>query len=172
MCSGISSVPKMSSGSRLKLKSKKNESQDCNQDQEKQMRRRDYSKMVLSFDGRLFSLHGVSPCPPWLWGFLLEEEDEREWNDGSVYEWICRAPEGFLFAVEVHREWWLAGAHWWEYQTTRVFSLDVKGFFQWNSVHDSRIRILCGFCAKGQKFVRIRLEESSRNRSKQWRFIC
>jgi hypothetical protein len=33
----------------------------------------------------------------------------------------------------------------------RVFSL--------NSVHDSRIRIFCGFYAKGQEFVRIQLEE-------------
>jgi hypothetical protein len=32
----------------------------------------------------------------------------------------------------------------------RVFSL--------NSVHDSRIRISCGFYAKGEEFVRIRLE--------------
>jgi hypothetical protein len=59
MCSGISSVPRMSSGSRLKLKSKKDESRDCNQDQEKGMRRRDYSRMVRFFDGRLFSSHGV-----------------------------------------------------------------------------------------------------------------
>jgi hypothetical protein len=61
MCSGISSVPKMSSGSRLKLKSKKDESRDCNQDQEKGMRREDYSQMVRFFDGRLFSSHGVFP---------------------------------------------------------------------------------------------------------------
>jgi hypothetical protein len=57
MCSGISSVPKMSSGSRLKLKSKKDESQD----QEKGMGREDYSRMVRFFGGRLFSLHGVFP---------------------------------------------------------------------------------------------------------------
>jgi hypothetical protein len=37
-----------------------------------------------------------SPCPPWLWGFFLEEEDEGEWNDESVYEWICRAPESYF----------------------------------------------------------------------------
>jgi hypothetical protein len=78
MCSGISSVPKMPSGSRLKLKSKKDESRDCNQDQEKGMKREDYSRMVRFFDGRLFSSHDVFPCPPWLWGFFLEEEDERE----------------------------------------------------------------------------------------------
>jgi hypothetical protein len=61
MCSRISSVLKISSGSRLKLKSKKDESRDCNQDQEKGMRSEDYSRMVRFFDGRLFSSHGVFP---------------------------------------------------------------------------------------------------------------
>jgi hypothetical protein len=61
MYSGISSVPKMSSGSRLKLKSKKDESEDCNQDQEKRIRREDYFRMVHFFDGRLLSSHGVFP---------------------------------------------------------------------------------------------------------------
>jgi hypothetical protein len=37
----------------------------------------------------------------------------------------------------------------------RVFSL--------NSVHGSRIRIFCGFYAKEQEFVRIRLEEKFAN---------
>jgi hypothetical protein len=47
-----------------------------------------------------------SLCPPWPWGFFLEEgEDEKELNDGSVHEWICRsAGEAILLAVEVHRE--------------------------------------------------------------------
>jgi hypothetical protein len=57
--SGISSVPKVSSGSRLKLKSKKDESWDCNQDQKKGMGREDYSRMVLFFGRRLFSSCGV-----------------------------------------------------------------------------------------------------------------
>jgi hypothetical protein len=61
MCSGIYSVPKMSSDRRLKLKSKKDESRDCNQNQEKGMGREDYSRMVRLFGGRLFSLHGVFP---------------------------------------------------------------------------------------------------------------
>jgi hypothetical protein len=52
---------KISSGSRLKLKSKKDESRDCNQDEEKGMRRRDYSRMVRFFDGRLFSSRGFFP---------------------------------------------------------------------------------------------------------------
>jgi hypothetical protein len=58
MYSGISSVPRISSDSRLKLKSEKDESRDCNQDQEKGMRRRDYSRMVRFFDGKLFSSSG------------------------------------------------------------------------------------------------------------------
>jgi hypothetical protein len=67
-----------------------------------------------------------------------------------------------LLAVEVHREWWLANAHWWEYQTTGFF-LGCERSFQRNSVHDSRMRIFCEFCAKRQKFVRIRLEEKFLN---------
>jgi hypothetical protein len=35
----------------------------------------------------------------------------------------------------------------------------MRRFFQQNSVHGSQMRILCGFCANGKKFVRIRLEE-------------
>jgi hypothetical protein len=61
MYSGTSLVLKISSGSRLKLRSEKDESRDCNQDQEKEMRRRDYSRTVRFFDGRLFSAHGVFP---------------------------------------------------------------------------------------------------------------
>jgi hypothetical protein len=38
-----------------------------------------------------------SPCPPWPQGFL-EKEDEKEWNDGSVYEWACRAPESYFIS--------------------------------------------------------------------------
>jgi hypothetical protein len=61
MYSGISSVPKMSSGRKSRLKSKKDESRDCNQNQEKGMRREDYSRMVRFFDGKLFSSSGFSP---------------------------------------------------------------------------------------------------------------
>jgi hypothetical protein len=40
---------------------------------------------------------------------------------------------------------------------SRVFSPNAKGF-SLNIVHGSRIRIFCGFYAKGQEFVRIRQE--------------
>jgi hypothetical protein len=38
----------------------------------------------------------------------------------------------------------------------RVFSPNAKGF-SLNSVHGSRMRIFCGFCAKIREFVRVRL---------------
>jgi hypothetical protein len=38
------------------------------------------------------------------------------------------------------------------------FLSECEGVFSLNSVHGSRIRIFCGFYAKGQDFVRIRLK--------------
>jgi hypothetical protein len=43
MYSGVSSLPMISSGSRSRLKSKKNESRDYNQDQGKMDEKKDYS---------------------------------------------------------------------------------------------------------------------------------
>jgi hypothetical protein len=43
MYSGISSVPKISSGNRSRLKLKKDELRDYNRNQEKKIRREDYS---------------------------------------------------------------------------------------------------------------------------------
>jgi hypothetical protein len=40
---------------------------------------------------------------------------------------------------------------------SRGFSPDAKGFLL-NSVYGSRMRIFCGFYAKGKEFVRIRLK--------------
>jgi hypothetical protein len=45
----------------LRLKSEKGESRDCNQNQEKGMRREDYSRMVCFFDWKLFSSSGCFP---------------------------------------------------------------------------------------------------------------
>jgi hypothetical protein len=69
MCSGNSSVPRVSSGSRLRLKSKTDESQDCNQDQEKGMGEGDYSLMVRLFGGELLSSHGFFPLSAMALGF-------------------------------------------------------------------------------------------------------
>jgi hypothetical protein len=69
MCSGNFSVPKISSGSRLRLKSKTFESRDCNHSQEKEMREEDYSRMVRLFGGGLFSSHGFFPLSTMALGF-------------------------------------------------------------------------------------------------------
>jgi hypothetical protein len=58
---GVSSVPKISSSSKSRLKSKKNESRDYNQDQEKRDEKKDYSRMVRFFGGKLFSSSGCFP---------------------------------------------------------------------------------------------------------------
>jgi hypothetical protein len=42
------------------------------------MRRKDYSRMVRFFDGRLFSSHGFFPLSAMALGVFLEEENERE----------------------------------------------------------------------------------------------
>jgi hypothetical protein len=74
---GTSSVPKISSGSKSRLESKKDESQDCNQDQEKGMKRKITLEWFASLVGSYSPRVVVSPCSPWPWGFFLEEEDER-----------------------------------------------------------------------------------------------
>jgi hypothetical protein len=74
---GVSLVPKISSGSRSRLKSKKDESRDCNRNQEKGMRRKDYSRMVRFFGRKLFSSSGCFPLSAMALGVFLEEEDER-----------------------------------------------------------------------------------------------
>jgi hypothetical protein len=78
MYSGISSVPKMSSGSRSRLKSKKDESRDCNQKKEKGMRREDYSRMVRFFYLKLFSSNGFFPLSTMALGVFPEEGEDEE----------------------------------------------------------------------------------------------
>jgi geranylgeranyl pyrophosphate synthase len=55
---GTSSELKISSSSKSRLKTKEGESLDCNQEQEKRLRRKDYSRMVRFFGGALFSSTG------------------------------------------------------------------------------------------------------------------
>jgi hypothetical protein len=78
MYSGTSSVTKISSDSRSRLKSKKDESRDSNPNQEKGMRREDYSRMVRFYDGKLFSSSGCFPLSAMAFGVFLEEEDEGD----------------------------------------------------------------------------------------------
>jgi hypothetical protein len=65
MYSGTSSIPKISSGNKSRLKSKKDESQDCNQDQEKEMRRKVTLEWFASLVGSCSPRVAVSPCSPW-----------------------------------------------------------------------------------------------------------
>jgi hypothetical protein len=53
-------------------------SRDCNQNQEKGMKREDDSRMVRFFDGKLFSSSGCFPLSAMALGVFLEEEDERD----------------------------------------------------------------------------------------------
>jgi hypothetical protein len=71
MCSGTSSIPKISSGSKSRLRTKEGESWDCNQEREKGLRRKDYSRMVRFFDGVLFSSTGCFPLSAKALGIFL-----------------------------------------------------------------------------------------------------
>jgi hypothetical protein len=98
MYSGTSSDPKISSGSKSRLTTKEGESWDCNWEQKKGLRWKTYSRMVCFFGGVLFSSTGCFPLSAMALGFFpLEKQDERTWNDGSVCEWICRAPRGLFY---------------------------------------------------------------------------
>jgi hypothetical protein len=95
---GTSSVPKISSGSKSKLKTKEGESWDCSREQEKGLRRKTYSRMVRFFGGALLSSTGCFPLSAMDLGvFSSRKQDERTWNDGSVCECICRAPRGLFY---------------------------------------------------------------------------
>jgi hypothetical protein len=86
----------------LKLKSKKDESQNCNQDQEKGKGRKDYSRMNLFFGRRLFSSRGVFPLSAMaLGGFFWWRRSEMMKVCTSGFAERRRA---ILLAVEMHRE--------------------------------------------------------------------
>jgi hypothetical protein len=63
MYSGVSSVSKISSGSRSRLKSKKDESRDCIKEEKITL------EWFVSLVGSCSPRVAVSPCPPWPWGF-------------------------------------------------------------------------------------------------------
>jgi hypothetical protein len=115
-------------------------------------------KWFASLVGRCSPRLAVSPCPPWPWGIFLWRSRERRREVMEVYASGFTEHQGGYFiscesASGVMTGWrTLMGI-----PNGRVFSPNAKGF-SLNSVHGSRIRIFCGFYAKGQEFVRIRLE--------------
>jgi hypothetical protein len=98
------------------------------------------------------------PCPPWPWGFFLWGSRERRHEVMEMYASGFAEHQGGYFiscesALGVMTGWrTLMGI-----PNDRVFTPNAKGF-SLNSVHGSRVRIFYGFYAKGQEFVRVRLE--------------
>jgi hypothetical protein len=113
MYSGTSSVPKISSGSKSRLKTKEGESWDCSREQEKGLRRKAYSRMVRFFGGALLSSTGYFPLSAMALGVFSSRE--AGWED--VKWWKCMQVDlqstkgAILLAVRTHWEWWLDGVH-------------------------------------------------------------
>jgi hypothetical protein len=78
VCSGISSVPKISSSSRLKLKSRKMNHGIAIKIERKELEKKITLGWFASLMGCFSPRMVFPPCPPWLWGFFLEKEDERD----------------------------------------------------------------------------------------------
>jgi hypothetical protein len=78
MYSGTSSVPNISSGSKSRLKIREGESQDCNREKEKGLRRKAYSRMVRFFGGALLSLIIYFPLSTMALGVFSSREVGRE----------------------------------------------------------------------------------------------
>jgi hypothetical protein len=74
MYSRTSSVPKISSGSKSRLKTKEDESWGCNREQEKRLIRKAYSQMVCFFVGVLLSLIGCFLLSAMALGLFFSEE--------------------------------------------------------------------------------------------------
>jgi hypothetical protein len=76
-----------------------------------------FASLVGGFSPRV----EFSPCPPWLWGFFLEEEDERKW--------ICRALKSY-FISSGSASGVMTGRHaLMGILNDGGFSLDAKSFF-------------------------------------------
>jgi hypothetical protein len=125
--------------------------------------------MVRFFGGVLSSLMGCFPLSAMASGFSPLEQGEKMWSDGGVCEWICRAPRGLFYWL-----WECIGSDDWLAYVIgiphgRVFFLNAKGF-HWTVFMVPELKIFCGFCAKGQEFLRVRLRKSSRIHSKTVKF--
>jgi hypothetical protein len=99
-------------------------------------------------------LMGCFPLSAMALGFFPLEQGEKMWSDGSVYEWICRAPRGYFISCESALGVMTGWRALWEYQTAG-FSLRMRRVFieqclwlpDWGFSADSvpRGRIFCVF---------------------------
>ena len=96
-CSGASSVPRNSSGKRLRLKLKEVNHEKCNRDQEEQGVRILTPGFFSSWEGGCSPRLVSCPCPPWMGVFLSLEEEDREANDESVCGWFLQSTGGLFY---------------------------------------------------------------------------
>jgi hypothetical protein len=162
MYSGISSAPKISSGSRSRLKSKEGESRDCYQEQEKGLRRKDYSRMVHFFGGKLFSSTGCFPLSDMALGVFLWRRTRGHEMMEVYANGFAEHRKGYFISSESASGVMTGWRALMGIPNGGGFSPNEKGF-SLNSIHGSRMWIFCGFYAKKQEFVRIRLEEKFPN---------
>jgi hypothetical protein len=121
--------------------------------------------MVRFFGGVLSSLMGWFPLSAMALGFSPLEQGENMWSDGRVCEWICRAPRRLFYWLKerTRSDDWLAYVI--GIPNGRFFFPNAKGF-HWTVFMVPELKIFCGFCAKGQEFLRVRLRKGSRIHSK------
>jgi hypothetical protein len=137
MYSGTSSVPKISSGSKSRLKIERSEPWDCNREQNKGLTGNLLSNGALLWwsaallDGLLSLVrHGFG-----VFSSRVGREDVRWWKCMRVD--LQSTKGAILLAERTHWEWWLVGVHY--ENTKRQGFLSECEVFSLNSVHGSRI---------------------------------
>jgi hypothetical protein len=154
MYSGTSPVPKISSGSRSRLKKQREVNREIANKSKKQIQRKLTLEWYASLVECCLPWWVAFPCPPWTWGFLLWGRGEKMCNDGRVYKWSCRAPRGaILLTMRAHWEWWLVGVRYWN--TKRQGFLPECEGFSLDSVYGSRIEDFLRILRQGGSCFRV-----------------
>jgi hypothetical protein len=119
--------------------------------------KKDYSQLVRFFDGALFSSTGCFPFSAMALGVFLWRRRMRGREMMEVYASGFAEHQGGYFISRESASGVMTG---WRalmgMPKSGVFPR-MRRVFSLNSVHGSQMRIFCGFYAKGQEFVRIRL---------------
>jgi hypothetical protein len=97
MYSGVSSVPRISSGSRSRLEKTRRGKHEIANESKKQIT---HSWMVRFFGGMLSSSMGCFPMSAMALGFSPLSKGKKMWSDGGVCEWICRASQRAILLNE------------------------------------------------------------------------